>query len=75
MSMLRMDQDRLKLDLEYITLARELPEGESLGTVLVRLDAYAKTPDLPDRLLHYLTKRSYAKALNWLDHPNTPHHP
>ena len=48
MSMSHMDQDRLKLDLEYITLARALAEGESLGTVLARLDAYAKTPDLPD---------------------------
>ena len=75
MSISTMDQDRLKLDLEYITLACELPEGESLGTVLARLDAYAKTPDLPDRLLHYLTKRSYAKALNWLENPDTPHHP
>ncbi|MFQ3225782.1 MAG: hypothetical protein ACI8Z5_002046 [Lentimonas sp.] len=68
-----MDQDRLKLDLEYITLARTLPEGESLRTVLARLDACAKTPGLPDRLLHYLTKRSYAKALNWLDNPDMPH--
>ena len=70
-----MEHDRLKLDLEYITLARTLPEGESLGTVLARLDAYATTPDVPDRLLHYLTKRSYAKALNWLDHPDMPHRP
>jgi len=70
-----MDKDRLKLDLEYITLARALPEAESLGVVLARLDAYAKTPGLPDRMLHYLTKRSYAKALNWLENPDTPHHP
>lgn len=71
----RMDQAQLKLDLEYITQARELPEGESLRTVLARLDAYAQAPDLHDRLEHYLTKRSYAKALIWLDNPDSPHHP
>lgn len=70
-----MDQDQLKLDLEYITQARTLPEGESLQTVLARLDACAQTAGLHDRLEHYLTKRSYAKALVWLDHPDSPHHP
>jgi hypothetical protein len=70
-----MDQDRLRLDLEYITVTRPLPEGDSLVAVLARLDAYAQTPGLPDRLLHYLSKRSYAKALHWLDHPDTPHRP
>jgi hypothetical protein len=70
-----MDQDRLKLDLEYITQARALPAGETLKAVLARLDACAQTPDLHDRLQHYLTKRSYAKALTWLDHPDSPHQP
>jgi hypothetical protein len=70
-----MDQERLKLDLEYITQVRNLPEGETLRTVLARLDADAKTPGLHDRLEHYLTKRSYAKALAWLDNPDSPHHP
>ena len=71
----RMDQARLKLDLECITQVRDLPEGESLRAVLARLDACAQTPDLHDRLAHYLTKRSYAKALAWLDNPDSPHHP
>ena len=71
----RMDEERLKLDLEYITQVRDLPEGESLRTVLARLDACAQTPNLHDRLQHYLTKRSYAKALVWLDNPDSPHHP
>ena len=70
-----MDQNQLKLDLEYITLARDLPEGDSLRTVLARLDDFAKTPNLHDRLEHYLTKRSYAKALAWLENPDSPHHP
>ena len=70
-----MDQDQLKLDLEYITQARTLAQGESLQAVLARLDAYAQTAGLHDRLEHYLTKRSYTKALVWLDHPDSPHHP
>jgi hypothetical protein len=70
-----MDRDRLKLDLEYVAQVRELPEGESLRTVLARLDADAKAPDLDSRLEHFLTKRSYAKALAWVDNPETPHHP
>jgi hypothetical protein len=71
----RMDQDQLRLDLEYITQARTLAQGESLQAVLARLDAYAQTAGLHDRLEHYLTKRSYTKALVWLDHPDSPHHP
>ena len=70
-----MDQVALKLDLEYITQARALPEGESFAQVLGRLDELAKEPNLPDRLKHYLSQRSYVKALVWLDHPDSPHHP
>lgn len=70
-----MDEDQLKLDLEYITQARDLPESETLRTVLARLDICAKTPDQHQRLAHYLSKRSYAKALAWLDNPDSPHQP
>jgi len=64
-----MDQEQLRMDLEYITQVRDLPEGESLRTVLARLDTCAQTAGLQDRLEHYLTKRSYAKALVWLSIP------
>jgi hypothetical protein len=70
-----MDQDALKLDLEYITQARPLAANESLAQVLGRVDAVAKQPGLPDRLQHYLSQRSYVKALVWLDNPDSPHHP
>jgi hypothetical protein len=70
-----MDRVALKLDLEYITQARPLPEGESFALVLGRLDGLAKEPNLPDRLKHYLSQRSYVKALVWLDNPDSPHHP
>jgi hypothetical protein len=70
-----MDLDQIRMDLEYITQARDIPEGESLRSVLARLDGCAQIPGLHDRLEHYLTKRSYAKALVWLDNPDSPHHP
>lgn len=70
-----MDLAALRLDLEYITQSRPLPAGESLVQVLGRLDVLAKKSALPDRLLHYLSQRSYAKALAWLDNPQSPHHP
>lgn len=41
--------------------------------VLARLDGFAAQPDLPERLEHYVSKRSYVKALEWLDNPDTPH--
>lgn len=41
--------------------------------VLVNLDAAAKQPDLHERLEHYLSKRSYVKALEWIDNPDLPH--
>ena len=65
----------LKENLEYITQQKTLPEEESLANVLARLDAMAKEPDLPERLQHYLSKRSYVKALEWMDNPDLPHRP
>lgn len=44
-----------------------------MAEVLRRLDRAACAGDLPARLEHYLTRRSYVKALDWLDHPETPH--
>ncbi len=69
-----MEASRLRRDLECVTGARSLSEGETLAGVLERLDAAATGP-LPERLAHYLQKRSYVKALQWLDAPEMPHHP
>jgi len=63
----------LKKDLEWITQRTPLPEGESIANVLARLDEVARDPNLPERLAHYLSKRSYLKALEWLDDPDLPH--
>ena len=68
-----MDTELLRLDLERITQKRPLEGGESLVDVLARLDQFAGNPSIPGRLEHYLSKRSYAKALAWLDDPEQPH--
>jgi hypothetical protein len=74
LSLAWMNQDALKLDLEYITQARPLPANETFSQVLGRVDEVARQADLPDRLQHYLSQRSYVKALVWLDNPDSPHH-
>jgi len=44
-----------------------------MGVVLQRLDVVSREPDLPSQMQHYLSKRSYLKALDWLDNPEAPH--
>jgi hypothetical protein len=68
-----MDRTQVKLDLECITQQRPIVAGETMADVLKRLDAVAREPELPHRMQHYLSQRSYLKALEWLDHPEAPH--
>ena len=68
-----MDFDILRIDLEHVTQQRPYTEQETAVDVLRRLDAFAAQAGLPKRLSHYLTRRSYIKALDWLDHPKAPH--
>lgn len=68
-----METESLKADLERITGARTVGGGEKMSTLLARLDAIAREEETPERLKHYLSKRSYVKALAWLDDPSTPH--
>ncbi|ADE54111.1 hypothetical protein [Coraliomargarita akajimensis] len=68
-----MQYDLMRADLERILQKKPLLEGESLVDVLARLDACAQGAELPERLQHYLSKRSYQKALDWLDDPSLPH--
>lgn len=68
-----METELLRLDLERITQKRALADGESLVDVLKRLDEFTQISSIPDRLEHYLSKRSYAKALEWLDDPEQSH--
>ena len=69
-----MDFEFLRDDLLYVTQQKELPKELSLVTLLSRLDEVSKRSDLPERLEHYLSKRSYVKALEWLDQPDLPHY-
>ncbi|MGJ8638017.1 MAG: hypothetical protein ACSHYA_01370 [Opitutaceae bacterium] len=68
-----MNSEQVKLDLECIAQKRPLAPGDTLGDVLSRLDAIAAEKGLPERLQHYLSKRSYLKALEWMENPETPH--
>lgn len=71
---MRMDTESLKADLGRITGARAIDGAEKMSDVLARLDAIARSEEIPERLKHYLSKRSYVKALAWLEDPSTPHH-
>ncbi len=72
-TLLIMDIDQLRNDLECVTRKRVLEAGQTLTDVLLRLENFAEESDLPNRLKHYLSQRSYLKALEWLDHPEMPH--
>ena len=69
-----MTMEQLKSDLECITGKRTIEPTETMAQVLARLDEMAKSVDAPERLKHYLSKRSYVKALAWIEDPSTPHH-
>jgi len=69
-----MTMEQLKSDLECITGKRTIESTETMAQVLARLDEMAKYVDAPERLKHYLSKRSYVKALAWIEDPSTPHH-
>lgn len=69
-----MDRDQIKADLEYIVGRRAPYDGETMGEVLKRLDRYSTSKKMHERLKHYLSKRSYVKALAWFDDPEMPHH-
>ncbi len=70
-----MDTEQLKADLERITFGRAMEPGETMSQVLTRLDACVRSAHVPDGLQHYLSKRSYVKALAWLEDPAVPHQP
>ncbi|CAI8359737.1 MAG: Uncharacterised protein [Opitutia bacterium UBA7350] len=65
--------DQLKADLEIITQVAPLPDGEPLFEVLRRLDQAVEEDSLPSQLEHYLSRRSYLKALAWLENPELTH--
>ena len=72
--LIAMTIEQSKSDLECITGKRTIESTETMAQVLARLDEMAKSVDAPERLKHYLSKRSYVKALAWIEDPSTPHH-
>ena len=72
--LIAMTIEQLKADLECITGKRKIEATETMVQVLARLDEVAKSIDAPERLQHYLSKRSYVKALAWIEDPSSPHH-
>lgn len=68
-----MFENELRDHLMCVTGQKQLPGDRSLSEVLAWLDAFAQERELPERLSHYLTRRSYMKALEWLDDPDMPH--
>ena len=63
----------LRKNLLWVTGQETPPEGHTIKDVLVELDRFVKEGALPERLAHYLGRRSYVKALEWLDDPDRPH--
>ena len=72
--LIAMTIEQLKADLEFMTGKRTIEATETMVQVLARLDEVAKSIDAPERLQHYLSKRSYVKALAWIEDPSSPHH-
>jgi hypothetical protein len=68
-----MDLRSLKMDLERVAGMRAMDTTEVMADVLKRLDAYARELQTPERLKHYLSRRSYVKALEWIEDPSLSH--
>lgn len=68
-----MEADTLKTDLERVTGNKPLQAGETILDVMARLDAEAKSSRASERLRHYLERRSYVKALEFINDPSLPH--
>ena len=63
----------IRADLECIVGSRSVAEGETIANVLQRLDQCVRSEPLDERFKHYLMKRSYVKAIAWLDNPEMSH--
>jgi len=68
-----MNRELIRDDLRLATGEMQPPAGQTLRDALARLDAWAQKDDLPGDFAHYLSRRSYVKALEWLEHPDMHH--
>jgi hypothetical protein len=69
-----MNADTLTLNLQSIVQPHALDKPVNVRDALAALDQFCREDsNMHPRLRHYLEKRSYAKALAWLDNPDLPH--
>ena len=68
-----MEKDEIRRLLKIATGMEPPREGLTLPGALSRLDAISAEASLPRDLAHYLSRRSYVKALEWLEDPDMPH--
>lgn len=61
------------MNLQCVVGQSEVPEGKTLVDVLGELDEARQSSGLPAQFVHYLERRSYQKALAWLDNPEMKH--
>lgn len=58
--------EQIKRRLQLITNPKQAQPGELFESLKI-LDDYAQQDDIHPRLKHFLEKRSYQKALVWMD--------
>lgn len=68
-----MKTEKIRYFLKIATGAEPPREPMTMREALSQLDAIAEKEKLPRDLAHYLSRRSYMKALEWLDDPDMPH--
>ena len=68
-------QDLVHLRSDLAKLMQQIPYdvGETILDVLRRVDQLGADLKLDAKLQHYLERRSYQKALDWLADPQQPH--
>lgn len=65
--------DQTRSYLKIVTGLEKPPADLPIREALARLDAIVADEALPKDLAHYLSRRSYVKALECLDNPDMPH--
>lgn len=70
-----MNHELLRTNLKIATGAQRPENGATIRETLALLDQFARDEAMPGDLAHYLSRRSYVKALDWLDQADMPHRP
>ncbi|MFU8848349.1 MAG: hypothetical protein ACNA77_06485 [Opitutales bacterium] len=70
-----MNRAQLQQNLKIATGLEKPENGRTIREVLADLDGLSRDATVSRDLAHYLSRRSYLKALEWLEHPDMPHKP